>query len=195
MGTRRGRQDLDSGKKEEPVMRTGMRTWVIIAGAAFVLALGTYGYGAGSSVPPPAKPKTPPKPTYIVVELMDVKGVITYDGIDLQSLNSRIATQRQAYVKALELWKKNKALADINKTKFTEEKPVKGYVRRVETTPPVFRYVELAKAEAVQVAKQKQEGKSPVTIPETDTTTPHAPPTGEVVKPGTTDETDGKSQE
>jgi len=181
-------------------MTTRMRVWVIVAGAAFVLALGNYGYGAGWRVPAPKKPPAPPpKPTYVVVEVMDVKGVITYEGIGLQSLKARIAAQRQAYLKALELWKKSKALADINKTKFTEEKPVRGYVRRVQTTPPGFKYLELAQAEAVQVAKQKKEGKSPVTTPEADKTVdpskPHAPPTGEVVKPGTTDDTDTKSQE
>ena len=146
-------------------MRAGIRTWVIIAGAACGLLLAGY----LDAVPRPPRPPSPRPPglrsggttqTWIVVEVMNPKRDISYEAILSSALDNRTAREQNDYLSALEAWKKDKAQAAANKTKFEEKKPVPGYVQRVETNPATFRNQNEAGAVVAALTRKMQDRKA-----------------------------------
>jgi hypothetical protein len=184
-------------------MRTGKRVWVFVAAASCALLVAGYLDGASPSTPPKPSTTTPPKPpvkTWGVVEVKSWNGVISYDVVESTGMKARTARLLSEYKQALAKWKKDKILADINSTKFDTPKPVLGYVRRVQTTPPSFRYPDLARAMAAVLTKKLKErekeaaenraSSTPDDGKNTEPSKPREPPSGKVVTPAETDDND-----
>ena len=140
-------------------MRTRIGIWFVIVGVVCGLIFAGYSQGASTSNSSSKKASVPaPKPTWVVIEVMNWKGDISYEAIQPQGIHNRITKLHQDYLKAVEKWKKDKILAEIKKETFDEKKPVLGYVKRVETNPPYFKYQDLASAEAAELTKKMKEG-------------------------------------
>ncbi len=192
-------------------MRTQVKLCVIAAAVSCALLFAGYVDGATPSTPPkPTKPPTtstpptPPKPTWVIIEVMNWKGVVSYEAIGSKAVRDRNTRRIKEYKLAVEKWKKDKILADINKTKFDTPRPLRGYVRRVQTTPPSFRYADLARAEAVMLTKKLKEREATAAENKTSTSgdakttepsKPHAPPSGKVVTPAETDDNETETDD
>ncbi len=92
--------------------------------------------------------------TWIVVEVVDTKGQVSYEAIQDSTLHNRITRAQDDYVTAVQSWKKAKSLAAANKTKFDDKKPVPGSVSRVQTTPATYRSQNLANVVVLKLTKQ-----------------------------------------
>lgn len=177
-------------------MRSKTSRWMTAAAAACTLLLVGYADGATSSTPSTTIP--PPKPpikTWIVIEVVNSYGVTSYEAVQSQGgIHDRSVRLQKEYLAAVEKWKKDKVLAEINKTKFDTPRPVRGTVKRAETTPASFRYAELARAEAAVLTKKMRERQAAKTEGKTsaaseaprkaDPSAPHPPPSGRTVTPG-----------
>ncbi len=192
-------------------MRTKVNLGFIAAAVLCALLFAGYLDGATTSTPPkPSTPSTtptppkPPAPTWVVIEVMNWKGVVSYEAIGSKAVHDRNTRQVKEYKQAVEKWKKDKALADINKTKFNTPRPVRGYVHRVQTTPATFRYADLARAEAAMLTKKLKEREAaaaenktstPSDAKTTEPSKPHAPPSGKIVTPAETDDNETETDD
>ena len=132
-------------------MRTLCR-WAL--GMTLLAAFSSVGW-ADASKGPPTPPPTPPVINFIVIEVKDCFGGITYEGIQYSSLKDRIKRAHTDFLAAEKTWEKAKADAAKAGTKFDKPKPTEGYVHRIgETT------VYKTQAEASEVAKKKTDDKA-----------------------------------
>ncbi|HUW55005.1 MAG TPA: hypothetical protein VMZ92_00060 [Planctomycetota bacterium] len=68
---------------------------------------------------------------YLVIEVRDTKGNVSFEVIDAKDLTKRTKDCRTQYQEALKEWNTAKATAKKNKEAFTEKKPVEPYVRQM----------------------------------------------------------------
>ncbi|KPL01429.1 MAG: hypothetical protein AMK75_04995 [Planctomycetes bacterium SM23_65] len=68
---------------------------------------------------------------YIVVQVKDTKGEVSFEVIDAKNLTTRVKACREQYKEAVKEWNAARITAKKNKQTFTTKKPVEPYVRQV----------------------------------------------------------------
>ena len=171
-------------------MRTQVRVWRVAATASCAFLIAGWVSAAGTSTPPATTAPKPPVKTWVVVAVLSPKSVVAYEAVASTGVADRRARLLREYKLALEKWKKDKQLAQVNSKPFKDPKPVRGYVKRVLTTPSSFRYQDVARAEAAVLARRAKEGAAPPGTAAEDEgeAKPHLPPTGKVVTPPESDD-------
>jgi ABC-type Fe3+-hydroxamate transport system substrate-binding protein len=126
--------------------------------AVAVLAEGaTPGATGGTHTGTTPKDKTAKAVTYIVVEVKNMQGDISFEAIPSKDLPDRIKKCQTDYVEAMKQWTKDKADAKKKGEKFEEKKPVEPWVKRVGTT--LFKEQDKATAYADKLQQQYDEMK------------------------------------
>ena len=128
--------------------------WVVGLAVTMLLCGGAWCETKSSTTTKSAPPK---KETiyWVVVEVKNLKGDVTWEAIQYKDLKARLARPHDEFLTALEAWNKSKADAAKNKTKFSTPKPVEGYVKRVGDTT-VYKTMEEARDAAKKLIDQAE---------------------------------------
>lgn len=130
-------------------------------GHALVVVAAMALLGSSCATAAAAKPRSTPKKTatsYIVVEVSDTHGDISYAVIGTKDYPARVKQAREAYQQELKAWTKARTDARKAKTPFKQSRPKPGSVKRLGSTYPTQ---ERAKAYADKLTQKLEEKKAP----------------------------------
>jgi len=170
-----------------------MRLLTVVVTTAAVLWTGQVEAARRTTRKPDEKTGTVKKTRYLVVQIKDMTGNVSFEVIPSNSFRNREKQQREEYKSSVKQWTQAKAKARKAKEEFTDKKPLQPSMRKIGST---MRDAEQAKAVAqkyqeryeAMLEKKKKKAEKEDKNKEKPTVTK---PEGEVVKPAETKPDDG----